>query len=542
MELNKENTLSSYNLADLFEIIVDTVPDNLALVADEKHLSYAELDERCNRLAHYLLGQGVKAGQHIGILAFNRAEWIETMLAAFKIRAVPININFRYVEDELAYILDNADVAALVHERDFVPRLLNITQRLPQCTEFLVLEDSSSYDSGPLNAKPYEEALTQSPATRGFEQRSSDDIYMLYTGGTTGLPKGTLWRHEDIFFGAMQGGNPGGESIESPDVLAETMKNGLPLSSVCPAPMMHGGGMWTSMINFFSGGTFILYCERTFDAEKILALVEREKALSLLVVGDAMARPIADAIEANNFDLSSFMLFSSGGAILSKPVKNKLKALLPNAIILDGFGASETGHNGTVLDMEDEAAGPRFTLEPDSKILDDELKPIAPGSDTVGLLARCGHIPLGYYKDEKKTAATFKVDSNGVRWVIPGDHAQVLADGTVQLLGRGSGCINSGGEKIFPEEVEAVLKGHPAVFDVVVVGVPDERFTNKVAAIVKTREHQDVTLESLIDYCATRLARYKAPRALLIVDEIKRTPAGKPDYKAAKDLALDKLT
>ncbi len=534
--------MASFNLADLFESVVDVVPDRTALVAGPVRLTFAELDRRANRLAHHLLDAGIGHGDHVGIHSFNRAEWVEGMWACFKIRAVPININYRYVEEELRYIADNADLKALIFERRFGPLVDAIAGELPQLQHYIVLEDDSHADYR-VPAVHYEDALARGDDQRGFGERSSDDLYMLYTGGTTGMPKGTMWRHEDIFYAALQGGNPGGEPIRDPAELPELVAAGNPIAALCPAPMMHGGGEWYCMIYQLAGHKFVLYTGHHFDADALLQLVEQEKVLSLIVVGDAMGRPVAEAMASGRHDTSSLFVIGSGGAILSKAVKNELRRLLPHGMVMDSFGASETGSGGAVQDMgEAEAAGPRFTLAANTAILDEHsLERIAPGSDTVGLLARCGHIPLGYYKDQKKTAETFRTDADGVRWVIPGDYARVLADGTAELLGRGSVCINSGGEKIYPEEVEAALKAHPAVFDAGVIGVPDPRFGQKVVALVKPREGQVPTLEDISAFCRTRVAGYKCPRELLVVDEIPRTPVAKPDYRKLKALALREL-
>jgi fatty-acyl-CoA synthase len=391
-----------------------------------------------------------------------------------------------------------------------------------------------------LGAVEYEAALADASPARDFAPRSPDDLYILYTGGTTGLPKGVLWRQEDIFFAALGGGGFGQPPITTPEELAARVVADDAVSvQIVNAPMMHGGGQWASFINFFSGNTVVLNCDRHYDGERVLRLAEQERASSIMVVGDAMARPLADALAAPDatYDLSSVAVIGSGGAILSSTVREELARLLPTAAVMDSFGASETGHAGTVLDLE--RGGPKFTMNPTTNVLDDEGRPVEPGSGQVGRLARRGHIPLGYYKDEAKTAATFLVDPDGERWVIPGDSATVDADGTLHLLGRGSGCINTGGEKVYPEEVEAVLKAHPNVFDAVVVGVPDARFQERIAAIVTTRDGVDVTLESLQDFCADRLARYKQPRELHVTDEIPRTPVGKPDYRWAKRLATE---
>jgi fatty-acyl-CoA synthase len=303
--------------------------------------------------------------------------------------------------------------------------------------------------------------------------------------------------------------------------------------------MMHGGGQWVTFITFFGGNVAVLNCDRHYDADRVLRLAERERATSIMVVGDAMARPLADALGAPgaSYDLSALASVGSGGAILSKAVKEELRLRVPGVLVTDSFGASETGAAGTVVDFNGPAAGPKFTISDWVTVLDDDGHPVAAGSGDVGRLARRGHIPLAYYKDPEKTAATFVTDSDGARWVVPGDYATIEADGTLNLLGRGSVCINTGGEKVYPEEVEATLKAHPDVFDAVVVGVPDDRFVERVAAIVTLRPGTDVTLDTLQEFCRTKLASYKMPRQLHVTDEIPRTPVGKPDYRWAKRLA-----
>jgi len=529
-----------FNLADLFECVADAAPDRTALIAGEARLSYRQLDERCNRLAHHLAASGNQAGDWIGILAHNRAEWIESMLGAYKLRTAPINLNFRYLDDELRYVLGDADLVTLVFERRFAARLLRIRDQLPKLRHFVCLEDGSDDDVSALGAVPYEAALAAAAPGRGFGPRSPDDLYVLYTGGTTGMPKGTLWRQEDIFFAALGGGNFGGEPIRRPEEIAGSASKEPRATLLAIAPMMHGGGQWTTFNAFFAANTLVLYTGASFDPNQIWRLVERERVTSLSIVGDAMGRPLAEALAAPgaSFDLSSLVIVASGGAILSKAVKQQLREQLPKALILDSFGASETGYNGTVLDLAGPPAGPRFTLHQETTVLGDDGRPLAPGSGVVGRLARRGHVPLGYHKDPVKTAQTFPV-IDGVRWVVPGDFATLEADGTLVLLGRGSVCINSGGEKVFPEEVEAALKSHPDVFDAVVVGVPDARFGEAVAALVTPRPGCAPGLEALAAHCRARLAGYKAPRALVCVDEIVRTPAGKPDYRWAKRRASE---
>jgi fatty-acyl-CoA synthase len=529
----------AFNLADLFEVVADACPERLALVAGDARLTYAELDARANRLAHHLLDHGVDPGDHVGIYAWNRAEWIEAMLAAYKARAVPINVNYRYVEDELRYVFDNADLVTLVFERSFAPRVQAVLPALPRLRHLIVVEDGSA-EPAPAGAVPYEDALATASPARGFEPRSPDDLYILYTGGTTGMPKGVMWRSEDIFFGAMGGGNFGGPPVERPEDVAASAANE-PVIACVTAPMMHGGGQWVTFITFTTAGTVVLYTGHRYDAHEIWRIAARERANSVMVVGDAMARPLAEALgpPADHLDLSALAVIGSGGAILSKAVKEQLRAALPNVMVLDSFGASETGANGSVMDIGAPAAGPRFTMGEHTTVLGDDLRRVAPGSGVVGRLAKRGHIPLGYYKDESKTAATFLTDAEGTRWVVPGDFATVEPDGTINLLGRGSVSINTGGEKVFPEEVEAALKAHPDVFDAVAIGVPDARFGERVVALVTPRPGTEPTLATLREHCRTSLASYKAPREVHLVDEIARTPAGKPDYRAARTRAVE---
>ena len=526
-----------FNLADLYEIVADEVPDRLALVAGDRRLTYAQLDERANRFAHHLLDQGVEPGNKVAIYSWDRAEWVEAMLGAYKARAVPINVNYRYVADEARYIIDNSDSVVVVHERAFAPLLDTIRPELPTVRHLVVIEDGTDAQTA---ATPYEDALAAASPARDFDPRSADDLYLLYTGGTTGVPKGVMWRAEDIFFAALGGGGFGQPPITAPEELAGRIPaENARMIPMINAPLMHGGGQWMAFINLYGGGTIVLNCDRHFDPDKIWRTVERERCNTVMVVGDAMGRPLAEALAAPgaSYDTSSVIVVGSGGAILSPAVKEQLRSQLPNAMIMDSFGASETGATGTVYDTEGPAAGPRFTMGEFMTVLDDAGRSVEPGSGTVGLLARRGHIPLGYYKDEEKTAATFVTAADGTRWVVPGDFAVAEADGTITLLGRGSVCINSGGEKVYPEEVEAVIRSHPDVFDAVVVGVPDDRYVERVAVIVQPRPEAQPSLEELQVYARDKLAGYKLPRLLVLSDTVPRTPVGKPDYRAVKTAA-----
>ncbi len=520
----------SFQLADLFEIVAAEVPERLAIVAGDARRTYGELDDRSTRLAHALEDRGVGPGMHVAIIAWNRVEWIEAMFACWKLAAVPINVNYRYVGAEIEYMLDNSDSTFVVCEPEFEAVLDEVGSAQPR----LVI--------GPV----FEAAIaTASDDPMSLPPRSSDDRYLLYTGGTTGLPKGVEWRHEDIFFAALGGGGFGQPPITTPEQLAERVQpEATRTVNVCNAPMMHGGGQWVTCIGLFGGGTIVLNTEHHFDAHWVWRTAVAEGANSIMVVGDAMARPLLEAFAAGGpdgpYDGSGIFVVGSGGGILSRHVKDRLRSMLPNAMVMDSFGASETGAGGAVMDLDGPAAGPRFSMGPFMSVLDDDLRPVAAGSGATGRLARSGHIPLGYYKDPDKTAATFVVDGDGRRWVVPGDHATVEADGTITLFGRGSGCINTGGEKVYPEEVEEAIKAHPAVYDCVVVGVPDDRFVERVAALVSLRpEAQAPSLEALQVHCRTTLAGYKIPRELRVLDHIERTPVGKPDYRWAKRIATE---
>ena len=528
----------SYNLSELFERVVDAVPDREAIASPGRRLTYAQLDERANRLAHHLEGAGVGAGDHIGLQLLNGTEYLEGMLAAFKLRAVPINVNYRYVERELHHLFDDADLVALVFSRQFGGRVAAVAPRLPALHHLVVVEDGTD-ESVPDGAVPYEEALAAASPERGFEGRSGDDVFCAYTGGTTGMPKGVLWRHEDIFFAALGGGDPTLDKgpLQDPDDLPNRIPD-FPLVQLCAPPLMHVSASWGAFNSFFGGGKVVLLAPGRFDAAEAWEAVGGEAVTVVTVVGDAMARPLLDALaaEPDRFDVSSMFVFASGGAILSPATKAEIGRLLPNVIIIDSFGSSETGVAGSRS-----AGAERFTVDENTAVLDDDMQPVAPGSGKVGRLARRGHVPLGYHKDEAKTKATF-VESGGVRWVLPGDMATVEEDGTVVLLGRGSGSINTGGEKVFPEEVESVLKGHTAVYDVLVVGVPDDRWGERVVAVVQPRPGADVGLEDVQAHARAELAGYKVPRDLVLAEEIRRGPNGKPDYGWAKEHARDALT
>jgi acyl-CoA synthetase (AMP-forming)/AMP-acid ligase II len=516
----------TYNMADLFENAVDEWPDREYIVDERTRLTFAEMDARANRLAHHLLAQGVGPGDHVGIYALNRVEWVETLWAVFKIRAVWININYRYVEDELAYLFDNADLTYLVVEPEFAERARSVAPDLPQ----LVM--------GP----EYEAALAAQSPERDFAPRSNDDRYILFTGGTTGMPKGVIWRHEDVVM-ALGGGIDvrSGEKVTSPDDFVEKGRVGFLMVTYPPPPLMHGASQWAVMGQSFIGNKVVLRSK--FDAVDVWRTIQDEKVNLIMMTGDAMARPLLEARhgEAKDFDASSLFAVSSSAVLFSQHCKDEFLDLLPNIIITDAIGSSEGGANGiTVVSKGAEMkGGPTVSAARDAHVLDDDMLPVVPGSGQIGRLARTGNIPIGYHKDPEKTAATFVTGPDGIRYVIPGDFAQVEADGSITMLGRGSVSINTGGEKVFPEEVENALKSHPEIFDAVVVGVPDERWGERIVAVIQPREGTAPTLESVQDHCRKHVAGYKIPRGLCAVDQMVRSPAGKSDYRWAKTQALE---
>ena len=529
-----------YNLADLWERVVDTVPENEALVCGERRLTYAEADERANRLAHFLAGQGVGAGDHVALYLYNGTEYLEGMLAAFKLRAVPVNVNYRYVEEELRYLLDDADAKAVVFHREFAPKLDAVRETLPLLRTFVAVDDGSAADLHALGAVEYEDALAAASPDRGFGQRSADDLYILYTGGTTGMPKGVMWRGEDIFFGALGGGGIGNE-ITQPEEIADRAREGR--TRCLPAcPFMHGTAHWMAFSALYTGGCVVISPDRHLDPKALWELIAREQVNFLVIVGDAFARPLVEVLDDldPSVDVSCCSVILSGGAILSPAVKTRLAEKLPASLIVDGYGSSEAGGQGQSITSAGATVYevPRFSVNLETTVLDDDLRPAAVG--IVGKLARRGRIPLGYYKDDEKTAATFPV-VDGVRWSVPGDHARIEEDGTITLLGRGSVSINTGGEKVYPEEVEAALKGHPAVFDAVVVGVPDSRWGERVVAVVQLRADAAPQRDELDVHVREHVAGYKAPRDVVVVDEIVRSPSGKPDYRWAKATAVERL-
>ncbi|MHB8220868.1 MAG: acyl-CoA synthetase [Acidimicrobiales bacterium] len=526
-----------FNLADLFEAAVDAFPEREYLVAGDQRRTYAEMEARANRLAHHLAAHGVGTGDHVGIYAYNSVEWVETAWAVFKLRAVWININYRYVEDELRYLFTNADLKALVHQREFSPRVTALLPELPTVRHVIVIDDHTA-EPDPPGAVRYEQAMADGGSERDFAPRSADDRYILYTGGTTGMPKGVVWRHEDVFF-ALGGGVDAltNTRVASPEEMVGKGQGGA-MTFLPIAPLMHGATQWAVMGQSFVGSKIVLMAK--FDPHDVWRLVEREGVNSLMVTGDAMAKPLVEALDdpGVSYDLTSLLAVVSSAALFSAPVKDQFFAHLPDIIITDAVGSSESGNNGLTMITKDKTAmksGPTVHVLGETVVLDDNLNTVQPGSGVIGKIARSGNIPVGYYNDPEKTAEVF-LTVGGTRYVMPGDFASVEPDGSVTLLGRGSVVINSGGEKIFPEEVESAVRSHPEVMDAIVVGAPDDRWGQTVAAIVQARPGKAPTLESIQEHCRSTIAGYKLPRRLHHVELIQRSPSGKPDYRWAGEI------
>lgn len=544
----------AFNIADLFEHTVDSVADREVLVIGNERRSYGQLEGRANQLAHHLAAQGIGAGDHIGVYGANSIEWIETALAAYKVRAVPVNVNFRYVAEELHYLFDNADLKAVVYDRELAPRLAAVRGDLPLLRHLIHIEDGSTDEVddvlGALGSVPFEDAMASGSPERDFPVRSSDDHYVLYTGGTTGMPKGVVWRHEDVFY-SLGGGIDAytQERVADEWTLATKAKEVTePLRSLNLPPLMHGAAQWGFLRFAFEGNIIVML--RRFDPHEVWRTIERERINNVSITGDAMARPMIEALDElggpKALDLSSMFVLASTAAIFSPTVKDRYLDAFPDLLLLDAIGSSETGSNGmrTVSrgDTQNKGGGPTVQPGRDTVVLDEDLSEVEPGSGKQGRLARRGNVPIAYYKDEQKSAETFVVGASGARYALAGDMAMVEADGTITLLGRGSQCINSGGEKIFPEEVEAALKAHPAVFDAIVVGVPDDRWGQRVAAVVQPRPGTTPALEELAAHCREHVAGYKVPKEVHLVSEVVRSPSGKPDYPWAGKVARGEIS
>jgi len=540
------------NLARIQQALAAAYPDRDCVVTPTRRQSYAQVAERARRLASVLHAHGLgshrersglanhESGQdHVGLYMLNAPEYVEAMLGCYRARVAPFNVNYRYVDDELVYLLDDADAVGLVYHARYAPTLMRIRDRLPRVRLLLQVDDGSGEPLVP-GALDYEAALAAASPAGPDVTPTPDDLYILYTGGTTGAPKGVLWRQEDIYHAAMTGGPPGLPGAETIEQLVAEAEGGAFLKSLTVPPMMHGAAQWTSFGALHKGGTIVFPGKPDrLDPDDVWGMAEREGTSLMTIVGDAFARPLIDALDRRKWDLSRLFVLGSGGAILSPHNKQAFLERIPHVTIVDGFGASETGAHGSHASRAGEQVSTgTFSMQHTIVLRNDLSGTVEPGSDEIGWVGRSGHVPLGYYKDAAKTARTFPV-LRGTRYAVPGDHARVLADGTIVVLGRGSVSINTGGEKVYAEEVEQVLRRHPAVYDAVVVGTPDDRFGEQVTAVIQPREGERISPEELTAFAGQHLARYKLPKTTVLVDEMVRSPSGKPDYRWARSRAME---
>jgi fatty-acyl-CoA synthase len=542
-----------FNLAKAFDTLVESLADREAVVFRDRRLTFADVAERSKRLAAYLHDRGLtvhrertelrgwESGQdHVALALYNGNEYLEGMLGSYRARVAPFNVNYRYVGEELRYLLDDARPRALVLHSSLAPTFSEVLPTLDSPPDVLLqVEDASGNPLLP-GAEWYEEALSKSSPEGAPVDPSPDDLYILYTGGTTGMPKGVLWRQHDIFMAAMGGRKVGTwEIVTSYEGITERLAESFPLRLMVLPPLMHGAAQWACFMLWAQGATLVFPNEtRRVDPDDVWSTVEREKANTMTIVGDAVLRPLLLQLDKKSYDLSSFFAVGNGGAPLTPAVRAMAMERLPNLVISDSAGSSETGAQMHVTSVDPVAVG-TFLPGPGTVVVDETLtRVLEPGHDGNGWLAQTGNVPLGYLGDEAKTARTFPV-IDGVRYSIPGDRARHLADGTIELLGRDSVTVNSGGEKIFVEEVERAIAGHPSVADVVVTGRPSERWGQEVVAVVQLSEGAEpAPAESIVDHASAHIARYKLPKEVVFVERIQRSPSGKADYRWAADTAV----
>jgi acyl-CoA synthetase (AMP-forming)/AMP-acid ligase II len=506
----------TYSFADLWEQVAAAVPDRTALVCGSTRRTFAELDQRASQLASWLSGRGVGRGSFLGVQLRNGHELVETMLASYKLGAVPVNVNYRLTRPELLYVYNDADLVGVVHDASQSDLVAGVVSGM-----VWTLGTGTEYESAVGSGTPLAE----------YPTRFSDDPYVLYTGGTTGFPKGVVWTMEDAFFACIGGGDPTGlrGPIRDPSQLCPRILDDV--AFLPAAPLIHAAGMWTTLRWLLAGGKVVLLAD--FSPTAIWAQVAAERVNVMNIVGDAMARPLLDALpEPGTTDLSPLRTIASGGAPLTPRNRALLLTALPGLTVKDSYGSSETGVHGWSVHRAGDDGATRFVTV-DTVVLDpDTLVPLRPGSGVTGIVARRGRVPLRYHKDEAKTARTF-VTVDGTRYALTEDIASMATDGSLTLFGRGSQCINTGGEKVYPEEVEEVLRRHPDVFDAVVVGSPDDRWGQQVVAVVATTSTHENSEQDLRDACRASLAAFKVPKRILFVPEVQRTAAGKPDYSWA---------
>ena len=546
------------HFATLWENISDVVPERKALICGNIERTWKEYDERAARLASLLTKNGLGDNSKVGLYLHNSNEYLEAQYSIFKIKGVPINVNYRYKEDELVYLLDNADAEAVFYQGCYASQIESIKEKLPKVKVFIQVNDGTA--ELPEFSVDFEDSISNNdPMER--QERSGENIYMLYTGGTTGMPKGVMYTHQGFVSGMLKTGTAWGLLPIAPEELENTAgfdldivpglvknleeSNGL-IVSLPACPLMHGTGMWLgALIPLSVGGTVVTIPQLGFDPDYLLKETEKHKVNNLVIVGDAFAKPIRDSLdkakgEGSPYDISSVNMMISSGVMWSSEVKEGLLAH-HEMLLVDAMGSTEGGMGSSIASRENPAPTAKFTLNPGVIVITDEGKLVEPGSGEMGLIGTSGLVPEGYYKDEKKSAATFK-EVDGVRYSFPGDYALVEADGSITLLGRGSNCINTAGEKVYPEEVEEAVKRHPDIYDCLVVGVEDDRFGQRVVALASFKEDNIVEEADLISFTREHLAGYKLPKQVLFVDEVMRAPNGKANYKWAKQRADEELS
>ncbi len=532
-----------WNFADAWEAIADAIPHSLALADARRRIDWHSFDRLADALAGHFIARGGEAGDKVALYLRNCSEYLVAIFAAFKARLVPVNVNYRYREEELAYLLENSDASFLLFHGSFAEELDKALGRcgVRRALKAIIQVDDGSPPSA-LASAAYDE-ITAKPGPRANFRRSPDDLLLLYTGGTTGMPKGVMWRQDDLWR-TLGGGSDLASSrrpVRSMEELRARAADGGGIRLLPASPLMHGTGLFTAMIALNTGGTVVTLDSRHFDPHSLWAAAERHRVQALAIVGDAFARPLLAALEERRYDLSELKEIISSGVMWSPEVKAGLLRHLPQLKLIDTFGASEaTGFGTTITTAGGVVHRARFKIGKNVKVFTPDGEEVRPGSSQVGFIARCGPIPLGYYKDPEKTAATFRV-IDGIRYAIPGDYCRVDADGTIHLLGRGSVCINTGGEKVYPEEVEETIKLHPAVKDAAVVGVPDERWGEAVTALVEPKRDCSPGEAEIRAFVRSHLAGFKAPKHVLFVNKIGRSPSGKIDYKGLRALAIERL-
>jgi acyl-CoA synthetase (AMP-forming)/AMP-acid ligase II len=538
--------VSAWNLADVWEVAAEVRSDALAVVQGPRQYSWSEFDRRADAVAAGLLGFGLDHQASVAQYLYNCPEYLESVYASFKAGLVPVNTNYRYADDELVYLWNNADVRVVVFHGTFSARVAGVRPRVPDVRAWLWVDDGS--EPCPEWAVPYEQLASAQVATRPTRAawgRSPDDLYLLYTGGTTGLPKGVMWRQDDLF--AVLNRTAGVRYPEEgtpADVRAELLSPRHPPARIVPCPpLMHGSASFACFPTFAGGGAIFLLTGRSFSATELLDTIERERITEVTIVGDAFAKPILRELDHHpeRWDISSLWLMVSSGVMWAEETKAGLLRHSPRLLCVDTLGSSEAVGLASSRSSRKATAGTgTFVLNPSTRVITEDGRDVVPGSGERGLLATRGRTPVGYYKDPEKSSATFRM-IDGVRWSVPGDWATVESDGSLRLLGRGSVCINTGGEKVFPEEVEEALKTHPSVADAVVVGVPDERFGEAVVAMVEPAATDTVPEAEAIAHVKARLAAYKAPRHVLTVHGLRRDSNGKADYRRLKAEAMERV-